>query len=84
MIGRTRGFWIARNGGCVPTETYGTEVGDQIYPKTKERIGYYHPNGADSGSLAVTTRGFVDSLELLSGVKTNLSITIKPIKPLPS
>jgi len=84
MIGRTRGFWVARNGGRVPTETYWVDVGDQIHLKTKARICCYRHNGSDFGSLAFTARGFVDSLEVLSGVKTNLSITIKPIKPLPS
>jgi len=37
MNRRTRGLWIARNGGRVPTETYDTDVGDQIHPKTKAR-----------------------------------------------
>ena len=46
MMGRPRGFWIARYGGRVPTETYGADVGDQIHPPPKARIGDDHHNGA--------------------------------------
>lgn len=53
MTGRTRGFSIARYGGRVLTETYGTDVEDQIHLNTKARIGYYQHNGVDSCFLAV-------------------------------
>ena len=45
ILGRTRGLWITRYGGRVPPETYGADVGDQIHPTPKARIGYDHHNG---------------------------------------
>ena len=71
MLRRPRGFWIARYGGLVPTETYGADVGDQIHPTPKARIGYDHHNGA--GGEAKSEHSWPDVLRRTDSPVTQIS-----------